>query len=219
MKHLVFFVLLALGSPFWLLFRARLGSRLFIVLGLASVFIYVAAFFRHEIPVPDVVAPYLKHDIVTLYAVPVILFWLQFLSRFFSIFDFKNEDRSTPWSIGRFRLWGFQPILTDLALVALIVWLTYEGLFTLYPHDIIATTVTGVAALAYLIVVLVGHLNHGVLPFKASPAKQRAPKLAKAPKPFLTDMRRMPKAAREDLSAIFSRRDPALAKINGNRSS
>lgn len=218
MKHLVFFVLLALGSPFWLLFRSRLGSRLFAVLGAASLAIYAAACFRHDIPVPHAVAPYLNHDIVTLYAVPVVVFWLQFVSGFFSLFDFNNKDRSTPWSIGRFRLWGFQPILTDLALVALIVWLTYEGAFTLYPHDTIATTVAGVAALAYLIVVLVAHLNHGTLPFKSSPAKLRAPQLSKAPKPYLADMRRMPKPAREDLAAIFSRRDPALAKINSNHS-
>lgn len=218
MKHLVFFLLLALGSPFWLLLRSHLGSRLFAMLGLSSAFIFAAAFFRKELPLPAALAPYINHDFVTLYAVPIILFWLQFLTRFFGIFDFTNNNRSTPWSIGRFRLWSFQPILTDLALVALFIWLAYEGLFTLYPHDLIATAITAFAATTYLIVVLVGHLNHGTLPFKASPAKQRPPKVAKPPKPYLTDMRRMPKPAREDLSAIFSRRDPALAKINGGKS-
>ena len=218
MKHLVFFVLLALGSPFWLLLRSHLGSRLFATLGLASAFIFAATFFRRELPLPAALAPYVSHDIVDLYALSIILFAIQISFSFLSLFDFTNKDRSTPWSIGRFRFWNFQPILTDLALVALFIWLTYEGLFTLYPHDVIATAAAAFAATAYLIVALVGHLNHGTLPFKASPAKQRPPKVAKPPKPYLTDMRRMPKPARDDLSAIFSRRDPALAKINGGQS-
>lgn len=218
MKHLVFFLLLALGSPFWLLLRSHLGSRLFAMLGLSSAFIFAATFFRRELPLPDALAPYVQHQFVDLYAFSIILFVLQLTLRFLGLFDFTNTNRSTPWSIGAFRLWSFQPILTDLSMVALLVWITYEGLFTLYPHDMIATAVAAFAATAYLIVALVGHLNHGTLPFKASPPKHRAPKVAKPPRPYLTDMRRMPKPAREDLGAIFSRRDPALAKINGGPS-
>ncbi len=211
MRHMLLFVLLVMGAPFWLFARRRLGIRFFRVLALAAITIFAIAFVIDEkiLPVPTPIEPFVQSRLATWF---VSLTYLGGLLQVFVTLGARRLDnkRARAWSTGHFHLWHRWPVLTDLALVAWVMYLSYTGIFGPYG-DPTTVTIAGISAAAYLSVACVGYLNQGILPFEPDPT--RPAKSAPPPKPYLSSLQRMPRSAREDLGAIFSRRNPALRKI------
>lgn len=214
MRHFLLFLLLVIGAPFWLVGRRRLGIRFFRVLALAAVTIFAIAFAIDEkiLPIPSALEPFVQSRLATWF---VILTYLGGLLQLFVTLGARRVDnkRAQAWSTGHFHLWQRWPVVTDLALIAWVMYLSYTGIFGPYG-DPTTVAIAGTSAAAYLAVACVGYLNHGLLPFEADPT--RPAKRAPPPKPYLSSLRRMPRKTREDLGAIFSRRNPALRNMTGN---
>lgn len=215
MRHTFLLFLLILGAPFWLGARRKHGKRFFQTLLLAVAVIGTIAFAVDEklIPLPDSVAPYAHSKLAQWFFISSYMgFVLQLIMRFFDDPETnpRSGERPHSWSTGHFHIWQGWPVLTDLLIVGWVLFIVYGGNFG-PAHDPVSMIITGVSSAAFFIVACVGYLNHGTLPFTSDPARPK--KAPKPQKPILTHLRRMPKAASEDLGAIFSRRHPALQKI------
>ncbi len=210
MKRSFLFLLLILGLPFWMCARSSHGKRFYQVLVFALALVLSVAFVFAErlVPLPEFLTSFAKSKLAEWFFISSFLgFIYQLMSRFMA----DRAVRISPWSTGTFHFWSGWPLLTDVLIISWVLFAVYVGTFG-PAHDPISMTITGISAGAFFIVACVGYLNHGSLPLEAGPMK--APKPKKAPRPFLSYLRRMPNAAREDLGAVFSRRDPALHKIS-----
>jgi hypothetical protein len=210
MKRLFLLLLLVLGLPFWLCARSSHGKRFFQVLLLAFAIMMTIAFVisEHLLPLPAPLMAITKSKLAEWFFISAFIgFIWQLVTRFLA----NPAVPIQPWSTGSFHFWSGWPVLTDLLVIGWVLFIVYTGTFG-PAFDPVSLAITGTSAGAFFILACVGYLNHGTLPLEPGQSKPVKPR--RPPRPFLSYLKRMPKAARDDLGAIFSRRHPALQKIN-----
>lgn len=203
MRRLLYLPLLGLGSPLWLLFRGNFGGRFNNHLSLAAVLAALPfVLFHHRASIPYLAAFDIPNALAR-YLAPATHLWAAYLTLALTAlrWPFSIGDSQRPWSAGQGSL-VLPPSLIDALSVMGIAYVGYQLIDQQIPPS---TAHLGIASLAaYVLVSFTARRAGGSLPI-ALPSTARL-----EPSRPGTVARR----ANDDLSAIFSRRDPGLKAIN-----
>lgn len=218
-KRLAIFLMLMVSWPFWLLLRSRFGEHFTVLLFLAWGTGYVTTWsllqpgmIEHWWWAPDYqflrqLLPLLQG----LYYDSIVLWGIQLASVFFQRFGVFLGECEPPhrWYTGCFWTARNNYAVPDvIGLVA--IWFILAGILS-NRVDVLAKSApwaAGIAAASFLVLAYASYLNAHNLPYGAPHRRSTS-----EPRRYLARLRTTASRSREGLGHIFSRRDPALARI------
>lgn len=202
MIRLLALPLIVLGTPFWLTLRRGWGEH-FQRSMIAGLILTGAAVAVDAFTGGMLYQQVSKHLDLNLAVALALVVGILALPRAHHQGDLAKQ----PWSTGTFLIPAIPVLIVDVIVVAGVMFIAHPHWLRDPSHPFAVTL--GVTTASYLIVSMLGVIGGGSLPAgMLSPVRSGATR-----KPYLSTLLRMPRATRDDLSAVFSRRHSALRDI------
>lgn len=223
MRRLILSLLVAVASPMWVLVRVSFGYKLLAFLFVSNLLLGAIAYYLLEQGIPKIdgfiearPAPLM----IGVYVGSALLWAIQaffFLFRRLAVLT-NNAPVPHPWAAGGSPLCKSAKGSYDIVSTLIVLGLVYFMVIDARSHwtDLDMAIAMAICS-AFLITVYVARTNENTLPLLPLFAHPKRPQ--RIAEPQLAALRAMPKAMRDDLAAIFSRRDPALQSIGQEKHS
>lgn len=219
-KRILVFILLMVGSPFWLALRSHYGERFTALLALAWGTAFGIVWLVAQAYVPDVPRDIIWTAWLLRHCFEVSAWmWagqLGMLSMYWTARALRECEARHHWYVGSFWLsTSAGAVMTLLGLIASLLW--FSVITTELPRAMHATAYWAFAIMAgsFVALLYVSGVNGSLLPVKP-PLPRRGRQ--KSTVRYIARPGSPARRSREGLAHIFSRRDPALRELTGVRS-
>lgn len=213
-KRVAVFLLLVIGSPFWLALRSHFGERFLLLLGAAWGIAFAATWLVAQGHLPAA-PPEIVRTAWALQKLLEMTVWIWAGQAAMQVMHWtavalRETERRHPWYVGAFWFRGISGGFMDLIAAAVFGgWMCIMTTGLPSATQAMAQYAIGGMAGSFVLLALICHAKGQILPVK--PPLPRAG--CKLPVRYISRLKVRARPSREGLAQIFSRRDPALREL------